>query len=153
MANNNCRQDIIYLIRHLAKLLQSDFDDRVARIGLTGTQARILFFINRQTNSLHLEVHQKDIEEEFKLAKSTVNGLVSRLLKTGFIIKKNVHQYSILEVSQKGIDAIETIHNGRSETIDKLFLNYSEEEKVLTIERLNKLIDNLEGGDENVDKD
>ena len=149
----DCKKDIIYLIRHLAKLLQADFDDRVAKFGLTGAQARILFYINRKTNIEHIEVHQKDIEQEFCLAKSTVNGLVSRLLKTGFIIKKNIHPYAVLETSESGIATIEKIHKGRDDAINKLFQGYTEEEKESTLERLNRLIDNLEGGKDNVAKD
>ena len=153
MADFNCRTDIIYLIKHLSKLLQADFDRRVSEIGLTGVQARVLFFIIRKTTNENIEVHQKDIENEFKLAKSTVNGLVSRLLKTGYIEKRNIHPYSILLPTEDGIKAADKIKNGRIETINKLFSGYTEEEKNITLERLNVLIDNLEGGNDNVAKD
>ena len=153
MNNIECRQDIIYLIKHLSKLLQIDFDERVSRIGLTGTQAGVLFYVNYKTNYEKEEVHQKDIEENFKLAKSTVNGLVSRLLKTGHLIKKNKHRYAVLEISDSGIKAIETIKEGRNKTVDKLFNGYSEIEKNMTLERLGKLIDNLEGGKDDVAED
>lgn len=149
MENFNCREDIIYLIRHLSKLLQADFDRRVSEIGLTGAQARMLFFIIRNTKEKGLEVHQNDIEKEFALAKSTVNGLVSRLLKTGYIIKRNVNRYAVLEPTEEGINAADKIKKGRVETIDKLFSGYTEEEKKQTLERLNILIENLEGGDDN----
>lgn len=146
---SNCREDIIYLIRHLSKLLQTDFDRRVSEIGLTGAQARMLFFIIRNKKEKGLEVHQNDIEKEFALAKSTVNGLVSRLLKTGYIIKRNVNRYALLEPTEEGIKAADKIKKGRVETVDKLFSGYTEEEKKQTLERLNILIENLEGGDDN----
>lgn len=142
----NCREDIIYLTKHLAKLLDADFDKRVSEIGLTAAQARCLFFINRMNRFEHLEVHQNDIEREFCLAKSTVNGLISRLLKTGYIIKKNIHPYAILEITDEGIAAIEKVKQGRIGVINKLFSGYTEEERQITLEKLNKLIDNLEGG-------
>lgn len=142
----NCREDIIYLTKHLAKLLDADFDKRVSEIGLTAAQARCLFFINRKNRLEGLEVHQNDIEKEFCLAKSTVNGLISRLLKTGYIIKKNVHPYAVLEITQEGIDAIGKVKQGRIEVVNKLFTGYTEEERQITLEKLNKLIDNLEGG-------
>ena len=125
----NPREDIIYIIRHLSKLLQADFDRRVAEIGLTGAQARMLFFIIKQTKDKGLEVHQNDIEKEFSLAKSTVNGLTSRLLKTGYIVKRSVNRYAVLEPTQEGINAADKIKNGRVETINKLFTGYTEEEK------------------------
>ncbi len=142
----NCREDIIYLTKHLGKLLDADFDKRVSEIGLTAAQARCLFFINRKNRFDHLEVHQNDIEREFCLAKSTVNGLISRLLKTGYIIKKNVHPYAVLEITDEGIAAIEKVKQGRIAVINKLFTGYSEDERQNALKQLNKLIDNLEGG-------
>ena len=91
-------------------------------------------------------MHQNDIEKDLCLAKSTVNGLVSRLLKTGYILKKNVHPYSILDITDDGIAAIEKIKAGRQATIDTLFAGYTDEERILTLEKVNKLIENLEGG-------
>ena len=149
----NCREDIIYLTKHLAKLLDADFDKRVSEIGLTAAQARVLFYINRMNHFEQEEVHQNNIEKEFCLAKSTVNGLISRLLKTGYIVKKNVHPYSVLEITQEGVDAIGKIKQGRIDVINKLFSGYTEEERKITLEKFNKLIDNLEGGDEDVAKD
>ena len=147
--DQNCRQDIIYLIKHLSKLLEADFDQRVSKIGLTAPQARLLFFIIRKTKIENIEVHQNDIEKEFSLAKSTVNGLVSRLLKTGYINKDVVQRYSILKPTDEGIKAADSIKHGRIETIDKLFQGYSEEEKSATLEKLNILINNLEGRESN----
>lgn len=148
----NCREDIIYLTKHLAKLLDADFDRRVSEIGLTAAQARVLFFINRRMRFEQIETHQNDIEKEFCLAKSTVNGLISRLLKTKYIIKRNVHPYAVLEITQEGIDAIEKVKKGRAEVINKLFTGYTDEERQNTLEKLNKLIDNLEGGNNDVAK-
>lgn len=147
MANFNCKEDIIYLIRHLSKLLQLDFEDRVAQAGLTASQARTLFFINRCRLD-EIEVHQKDIESHFSLAKSTVNGLVNRLEKNGFIIKKNVKKYVVISITDVGIDAIEKIKQGRVDTINKMFDGYSEEEQQRVIKNLNIMIDNFEGGNE-----
>lgn len=147
----NPREDIIYLIRHLSKLLQADFDRRVSEIGLTGAQARMLFYIIKQTKDKGVEVHQNDIEKEFQLAKSTVNGLVCRLLKTGYIVKRSVNRYAVLEPTKEGIDAADKIKNGRVETINKLFSGYTEEEKATTLEKLNILIENLEGGNNDAD--
>ena len=147
MVKFNCKEDIIYLIRHLAKLLQADFDRRISEFGLTGGQARVLFFIIR-CDGENIEVHQNDIEKEFSLAKSTVYGLVSRLLKTGYIIKRNVHPYAVLEPTEEGKKAVAKIRQGRIDTINKLFKGYTAEEKQMTLEKLNILIDNLEGGKE-----
>ena len=149
MEKIDLRKDIIYLVRHLSKLLKADFDERVSKLGLTGEQARILFFIYRNTNE-GVVVHQNDIERQFSLAKSTVNGFVTRLVKNQFLIKRNVHPYAELEITQLGVDAITNIDDGRIETINKLFKGYSEEERNKIIKELNALIDNLEGGNKDV---
>lgn len=147
MENFNCKNDIIYLIRHLSKLLQADFEDRVAQVGLSASQARTLFFINRCRLDGQ-EVHQKDIETHFSLAKSTVNGLVSRLERNGFIVKSNSKNYSILTMTELGIQTIEKIKQGRVDTVNKLFSGYSQEEQKRVIENLNNMIDSFEGGNE-----
>lgn len=145
MEKFDCKTDIIYLIRHLSKLLQSDFEDRVAQVGLTASQARTLFFINH-CRLEGIEVHQKDIETHFSLAKSTVNGLVSRLEKNGFIVKNNTKNYSIITITESGIQTIEKIKQGRVDTVNKLFSGYSEEEQQRILKNLNSMIDSFEGG-------
>ena len=149
MDNFNCKEDVIYLIRHLGKLLKNDFEERVAQVGLTAAQARTMFFINRCRID-NVVVHQKDIEQHFSLAKSTVNGIVQRLLKTGYIIKNKDRPYPANEITQLGIETIEKLGEGRIKTIDKLFEGYSEKDRKKAIEQLNVLVNNLEGGDEDV---
>ena len=61
MKNFNCREDIIYLVRHLAKLLDADFEKRVSAVGLTSSQARVLFYINLKSHLEGNELHQNDI--------------------------------------------------------------------------------------------
>lgn len=119
---------------------------------MTGQQARLLFYINRMTNVENIEVHQNDIEREFHLAKSTVNGLISRLEKKEFIIKTIQNKYSILNITKKGISVIEELKEGRKDTVDKLFSGFTEEERQLAINKLNQLLENFLGGNENVAK-
>lgn len=147
--NLNFKDDIICLIKHLSKLLESDFEQRVSQVGLTSAQARVLFFINKKNNIEKQVVHQNDVEKEFKLAKSTVNGLISRLVKNGFIQKKTDRRYVVLEITELGVNTISLIRQGRAKTINRLFDGYSQEEKQTTLDKLNKLINNLEGGNEN----
>lgn len=153
MSEPNFQQDIIYLIKHLSKLLQLDFDERLSRFGLTSAQGRVLFFIYKNEKIDKKEVHQNDIEKAFSLAKSTVNGYISRLIKNGFITKKNIHPYASLEITEDGINVISEIKKGRIETTNKLFSGYSEEEKEIVIKHLQILVSNLEGGNSYVAED
>ena len=58
--------------------------------GLTGSQRHIMKFILLRT--LHTDVYQKDIEEEFRIRKSTVTGILKLLEKNGFIRRESVPQ-------------------------------------------------------------
>ena len=56
--------------------------------GLTVMQKHILKFILLET--LHREIYQKDIEEEFQIRKSTVTGILME--KNRFIYRENVEK-------------------------------------------------------------
>ena len=56
---------------------------------LTVMQKHILKFILLET--LHREIYQKDIEEEFQIRKSTVTGILQLMEKNGLILRESVH--------------------------------------------------------------
>ena len=55
--------------------------------GLTVMQKHVLKFILLET--LHKEVYQKDIEEEFQIRKSSATGMLQLLEKNGFIVRES----------------------------------------------------------------
>ena len=57
---------------------------------LTVMQKHILKFILLET--LHREIYQKDIEEEFQIRKSTVTGILQLKEKNGFIYRESVEK-------------------------------------------------------------
>ena len=147
MSHFDCHNDIIYLIRHLNKLLQNDFDERIAKYDLTGQQARLLFYINRMTNVENIEVHQNDIEREFHLAKSTVNGLISRLEKKELITVTKQPPYAILKPSNKGLELVQHLIDSKKENLKRLTDGFDEKEQKQFCEYLLKAINNMEGDD------
>lgn len=54
--------------------------------GLTVMQKHILL------ETLHREIYQKDIEEEFQIRKSTVTGILQLMEKNGFIYRESVEK-------------------------------------------------------------
>ena len=146
MVNAKRREDIIYLLKYLQKLLDSDLDKRLVEQDLTGQQGRILFYINKEVNCLGHEVHQNDIEREYHLSKSTVSGIVKRLEKKEIITIEKQHPYAILKPTDKGCAIIEHIHMHKEKTINQLTKDLNEEEKQTIIKLLNKLIENMGGG-------
>ena len=144
--NQNRRNDIIFLIKYLGKLVDRDFDSRLAKYDLTGQQGRILFYIAKKTNREKQEVHQNDIEQEYHLSKSTVSGIVKRMEKKGVITIEKQHPYAVLKPTDTGEKIIESLHSQREEAFNILLKDLSEEEKEQVCKLLNKLIENMEGG-------
>lgn len=57
---------------------------------LTAMQKHVLKFILLET--LHSDIYQKDIEEEFQIRKSTATGILQLMEKKGFIYRKCAKQ-------------------------------------------------------------
>ena len=144
--NQNRRNDIIFLTKYLGKLIDKDFDSRLAKFDLTGQQGRILFYIAKRTNCDNQDVHQNDIEQEYHLSKSTVSGIVKRMEKKGIITIEKQHPYAVLKPTDAGEKIIESLHSQREEAFNILLKDLSEEEKEQICKLLNKLIENMEGG-------
>ena len=138
MLNSNKKNEILYILRYLHKVIDKDFDNRLAEYDLTGQQGRILFFIACKSKYENMEVHQNDIENEYHLSKSTVSGLVKRLEKKGVITIEKQHPYAILRPSEVGNDIIDHLRNKRKESIDTLLKGFSDKEKENLIEYINR---------------
>ena len=100
--NQSRKDDIIFLIKYLGKLLDKDLDARLSEYDLTGQQGRMLFYIAKRTNIDKEEVHQNDIEQEYHLSKSTVSGIVKRMEKKGIISIEKQHPYAVLKPTEEG---------------------------------------------------
>ncbi|OUP48882.1 MarR family winged helix-turn-helix transcriptional regulator [Lachnoclostridium sp. An181] len=83
----NCK-DAGRLINILSNQLKRHFLLPDADSGLTHMQRNILHFI--LFASLHREIYQKDIEEEFQIRKSTATGILQLMEKNGFIKRESV---------------------------------------------------------------
>lgn len=56
--------------------------------GLTSMQRNVLGFI--LVSTMHREIYQKDLEEEFHIRKSTATGILQLMEKNGFIVRESV---------------------------------------------------------------
>ena len=145
MVKEERKNDTIFLIKYLNKLVDTDFDHRLMDYGLTSQQGRILFFVHRRCCKDDVEIHQNDIEQEFHLSKSTVSGLVKRMEKKGIITIEKQHPYAIIKPAQAGLDIIMHLRERRKEAVEKLLKDLNEEQQKELITLLNKLIENMEG--------
>ena len=132
--------DLLFLIKVLDKKVCEDFDNRLLKFGLTSQQGRILFFINYKKEEGN-QVLQCDIEKRYSLSKSTVSGLVQRLIKNEFVIRTK----NGLEPTRKGINVIHALKEGREQTLNRLTQGIDEEKKKQIIEGIKQLIENMGG--------
>ncbi|HJD25491.1 MAG TPA: MarR family winged helix-turn-helix transcriptional regulator [Candidatus Blautia intestinipullorum] len=80
---------LIHMLSNLMK--RNDSSAGISGAGeLTVTQKHVLKFI--LLASLHRDVYQKDVEEEFQIRKSTVTGILKLMEKNGFIRRESAQQ-------------------------------------------------------------
>ena len=109
--------------------------------GLTTMQKHVLKFILLET--LHREIYQKDVEEEFQIRKSTATGILQLMEKNGFIYRESSEKDARLKtiVPTKKAEAL------RAEILENTYLNaglgISEEEFSMCMYVLWKMFDNL----------
>lgn len=128
------KEEISLLIKVIVKEFRSDLQTRLNDYGLTAQQGRILFLINCR-NGEGLTTRLVDIEKHFSLTKSTVHGLVERMIKANIIHKSN----HLLELTEYAGSIIHFVLEKRKECLDKLFANLSEEELDTLSTLLNKI--------------
>jgi len=132
--------DAIFLTKILSKELEKKLDQNVASVDLTPQQSRIIFFIRHHEGE---DIRQVDIRDKFKLTKSTMSGLISRLEAKGFIKKEKVKKTVVIRVTQKGIDATEKFAEENEALVEEMFKGFTPEERSEVIKGLNKMIQNI----------
>lgn len=82
--------------------LINQFNKLMDEIGLTGSQSYIMGYLLHNEGR---EINQKDIELALKLMNPTVTGLLDRLEKKGFVIRRKSQsdrRYKIVELTEQG---------------------------------------------------
>jgi len=137
--------EILGLFRYLNKQLELSFNAKLENLGLTSQQGRIVFFINYHTNILKMTVRQSDIEEHFRLTKSTVSGLVNRLINNGFIQKDDRDHGYAITLTEKGKKTVCTFKSANAEMRETLLKGFAKDEKDRIKDSLKHMIENMEG--------
>lgn len=86
--NNIHMGKLIHMLSHEMK--RNHLIDKVINEDLTIMQKHILKFILLET--MHRDIYQKDIEEEFQIRKSTVTGYVQLMEKNGFLTRESAKE-------------------------------------------------------------
>ena len=147
MIETKFEEDILLLIKTLNKTLEADLDKRLSEYGLTAVQGRTLFFITRQTVMKNNVIHQNDVEKKFSLSKSTVSGLIDRLVKKGLVERKNESRFVELIPTQEGLEIVKHFHDNRQKLIQKLTRGLTKEQVDLRKANIKLLTNNMKEGD------
>ena len=148
MENLSKKEELIFLIKFIDKEFKKDFESRLSEYGLTSQQGRLLFYISCNTKS-GKKVRQVDIENHFKLTKSTVHGLIDRMEKAKLVIKVKEGGNQYIAISDKTEGILTHVFDKRTECIDKMLQGISDEE-VETLHRLlTKIYNNKDKGGDN----
>lgn len=142
MAYTKPDEDLLFLIKHLNKALEQDFDRRLMEFGLTNQQARLLFFVAKKTREGEV-VHQNSIEKRYELSKSTVSGLVDRLVKKNLIKRINEKQFVNLVPTEEGMSIVKYFVENRNKVIAKLTNGLSQDEIDSMLQNIKLLTKNL----------
>jgi len=112
--------------------------------GLTRSQAIVLHYIYENLES---GITQKDIENHFKVTKSTVSGIVDRLQKGGFIKRvkdKNDSRINHLLITEKAKELDNEVQKVKCDLDDKSTSCLTEDEYETLLNLLDKVYANLE---------
>ena len=133
-------------IRHVAKKIKHEIDYRTMTLGITGYQSRIIRYI--LDKSQDQEVFQKDIEEEFKIKRSSVTSVLQTMEKNGLIQRISVKQDARLKkiiLTDKALQLSNQCNEIIYQFENDLQKNLTPEELASFMNVLQKLNQNLDG--------
>ena len=127
---------LVRMLNHQLKRNQKP-EEAVEDDELTPMQRHILNYILLET--LHRDIYQKNIEEEFQIRKSTVSGILKLIEKNGFIYRESVKEDARLKRILPTKKAEEHIH----ETEIRMTEGVSEQDLFLCKKVLYQMCQNL----------
>ena len=134
---------LFFLLKRIDICMRKSFDAVVARYELTDIQGHVLMFILNHENGL---VHQNDLEKKFGVKKSTISGILSRLEKNGYIIRKTDNadsRFNNLVLTEKAHSVEKALEDNKKIVTKKLLSGFSEEEFNRLVNSLNKIYENV----------
>lgn len=117
---------------------------------LTGGKGSIIFFID-EMNKRGNKVYQKMIESNFKVNRSTASIIIKELEDNSYVIKtedKEDKRLKELTLTEKAYQFLNSFSTMLIELNEKATSDFKDEEKNLLENLLNRMIENLERGNE-----
>lgn len=134
------------LIKNISNIVSTELNNNLKPYNLTGTQARVLFYINCASDKGN--VFQKDIQNHLKLTNPTVTGIVQRLEEKELIerfISSEDSRYKCHILTNKGRAIIKDLSDFSTNVMENRILNgFSKGEVQILTSLLLRILSNLE---------
>lgn len=139
------KQHYGHMIRILHWCTDQAMTSALEEMDLTAAQGHIMGYLTHRADP----PCPRDIEEAFHLSHPTVSGLLSRLEKKGFLELRpdeKDRRCKRIYILPKGRQCHETMHQTILSNENRLVQDFTEEEKSLFSDLLNRAIANMGGG-------
>ncbi len=131
-------------VNQLSHQLKRQMDARLAEMGVTGVQGKMLHYIIERQKTR--PVFQKDLEEVFGLRRSTATGILQLLEKNGLLRREAVAHDARLKSlipTEKADTICKEMHIGILETEKLLIKNIAPDKLQIFLEVAQQMSENL----------
>ncbi len=151
MCDKNKHRVIGFEIKKVSNLIRRNIDETIAesedreKIEITGMQSWIIGYI--YDNWEDKDLFQRDIENEFKIRRSTATGMLGLLEKNGFIKRVPVSHDGRLKklvLTDKAVEHHKRIEEKIKLVNENIEKNISDEERDIFFKILDKIRTNIE---------
>lgn len=127
---------LIHMMSHQMKRNSVGIASEIHNDDLTIMQKHVLKFVLLE--SVHRDLYQKDIEEEFQIRKSTVTGILQLMEKHGYIRRESVEKDARLKriVPTQKAEELRPSILGHIQKTEILLMNGISEEDVLICKKV-----------------
>ena len=132
-----------HLVRILHWCCDQTMTEALNKMELTASQGRLMAFVAHRGEQ---PTYARDVEQALRLTHPTVSGLLSRLEQKGFvelITDPNDRRSKRIVISEKGLACHERMHETIMENESRIVQGFTEEEKALLAQLLQRAIENV----------
>lgn len=140
------KENVGKYILDTAHLVKYELNTTFYRDNISGLQMRIMGFIHEK-NSQGEDVHQRDLETEFKMRRSSVTSVINTMEKKGLVRRLPVPfdaRLKKIDLTEKAKNIVEMHYEKIMQFENKILSNFSREEIENLKNLLEKVVENLD---------
>ena len=139
-------REIGFYLKKLFQTMEKKLNKDLENIDLTSMQEQVLIYLYKNKNNI---INQRDIERKFALTNPTVNGILNRLEKKGFVKRLVSHidaRNKEISLTDKSISLINDMKKSAIKLENKMTLGIEKDELDIFYRVIKKMFNNVEGG-------